>query len=362
MDIMRINKIFSLIVILLVTHIFINVSGSFAKDSKTAESKNHRVLTIYNWQDYIGEETLQNFQEETGIEVKEVYFEDEEEIIGAILSNPSAFDLVMTSGDHLRAMREGKMLAKIDFSKVENIRHISAEFKNRYYDPQQEYSVPYMTGTTGVVINTKYIPEDTASWSVLYDEKYKGRIAMLNNLYEVMATAAILQGFSINTTDNTELNSIAEMLKKQRPLVHDYRGPDVLIELMESETIWAAHQYSGEGITLMDRDEKFVYFVPEEGAPTWIDSFAIPRRSKMKDEAHIFLNYILRPEVNATIANYLWNATPNKAAEKFLNKELLESEEVYPPAEVKARLEYFIDIGGADADYNRIWRDLRMGN
>jgi len=335
-------------------------SLALAQEPKPAGKTQENVLTLYNWADYLAPDTLKNFEAETGIKVKEVYFDDEEEIMGAIISNPSEYDLVVTSGDHLRAMREAKMLAEIDYTKIENFKYIRDEYRNMVFDPQQKYSVPYLLGTTGVVINTKYIPEDTASWAVLYDEKYKGRIGMLNNVYEVAATAAKQLGYSINATEKNELENIQKLLQKQLPLVHGYHGPDKMMELLREETIWVAHQYSGESIELMDEDEKFVYFIPQEGAPIWIDSFAIPRRSKLQDEAHAFLNYILRPDVNANIASHLWYATPNKAAEKILDKDLLESEEAYPPEEVESRCEFFTNIGEADATYYRIWRDLQL--
>ncbi len=335
-------------------------SYAFAQNTQPTETTQQKVLTLYNWADYLGPDTLKNFEAETGIKVQELYFDDEEEIMGAIISNPSAYDLVVTSGDHLRAMREAKMLAEIDYSKIENFKHIGDKYRNMFFDPQQKYSVPYLIGTTGVVINTKYIPEDTTSWAVLYDEKYKGRIGMLNNVYEVAATAAKQLGYSINPTDKQKLEEIHQFLLKQQPLIHGYHGPDKMIELMRDETIWVAHQYSGESLELMDEDEKFIYFIPQEGAPIWIDSFAIPRRSKLKDEAHVFLNYILRPDVNAEIASHLWNATPNEAAEKLLDKELLESEGAYPPEKVKARCEFFGNIGEADATYYKIWRDLKL--
>lgn len=335
-------------------------SPALAQQPQPTDNTQEKVLTLYNWTDYLGPDTLKNFEAETGIKVQELYFDDEEEIMGAIISNPSAYDLVVTSGDNLRAMREAKMLAEIDYSKIENFNNIDDAYRNMFFDPEQKHSVPYLIGTTGVVINTKYIPEDTTSWAVLYDENYKGKIGMLNNVYEVIATAAKQLGYSINSTDKKELEEIHQILLKQLPLIHGYHGPDKMTELLRDETIWVAHLYSGESIELMDEDEKFIYFIPEEGAPIWIDSFAIPRRSKLKDEAHAFLNYILRPDVNAEIASHLWYATPNKAAEKLLDKELLESEEAYPPEEVKARCEFFGTIGEAEPTYYRIWRDLQL--
>ncbi len=152
--------------------------------------------------------SLANFEEETGIHVTEINFEDEEEMPGAVQPDLSAFDLVVASDDTAREMREAKMLAPLDLAKIPNLKYIDKKYLNMPCDPEQKYSVPYMTGTTGMIVNTRYIQEETDSWKVLFDPRYKGKPAMLNNQWEVVGAACKLLGYALNTTAAEELEYI----------------------------------------------------------------------------------------------------------------------------------------------------------
>jgi spermidine/putrescine-binding protein len=315
-------------------------------------------LTLYNWEEYIGSKTLENFEKETGIHVNEIYFEDEEEILGAAQSRHVTFDLAVASDDLIREMREAKMLSQLDHSKIPNLKYVGEQYRARPYDPEQKYSVPYLMGTTGMVVNKKYIKEDADSWSVLFDKKYKGRLAMLNNGFEVIAAVCKLQGYSINTTNRDELDRVKEILVKQRQLIKGYYDVVRIKEMLIKEEIWAAHIYSGEGLVAVDENENLDYVIPREGAPLWIDHFVMPMQAKHKEEAHMFLNYILRPDVNASIASELWYATPNEAATPLMDPEVVKSTSVYPPPEVMARCEFFKDVGEGTPTLVKIWNDL----
>ncbi|MCP3890207.1 MAG: spermidine/putrescine ABC transporter substrate-binding protein [Desulfobulbaceae bacterium] len=325
-----------------------------------AQNDAERTLTIFNWPNYIGPDTLADFQKETGIKVTELYFDDEEEVEAVIVSEPTTYDLIVSSGDSLREMKEAKLLAKIDYAKIPNFKHIDPAYKNRVFDLEQEYSVPYLVGTTGVVVNKKFIDRATDSWNVLFNSKYKGRIGMLNNPYEVIGAAAKMLGYSLNVTDPAEMQVVRAKLLEQKSLVKGYYPVEDMQQLILDEKLWAAQIYSGEGMTVMDQKEDLQYFIPKEGTAMWIDSFMIPSTSLHKEEAHLFLDYILRPEVNAKIASYLWYATPNKTAEAFMDKEVLESPEVYPSESVKSRFEFFGTIGSSSSMYSRVWRDLTL--
>ena len=150
-----------------------------------------KTLVLYNWEEYIGSKTLENFEKETGIHVQEINFQDEEEMLGAIQSDLKAYDLIVASDDLIREMQKAKILALLDFSKIPNFKYISKQHINRSCDPEQKYSIPYLFGTTGMVVNTKYIKEDTDSWQVLFDKRYKGKIAMLNNSFEAMSARVV---------------------------------------------------------------------------------------------------------------------------------------------------------------------------
>ncbi len=318
-------------------------------------------LTLYNWEEYIGSKTLKNFEKETGIHVNEITFQDEEEMLGAVQSDLSAYDLVVCSDDSIREMREVKLLAPLDYSKIPNFKYIKKQYRNMTRpDPEQKYTVPYLCGSTGMVVNKKYIKEDTDSWKVLFDKRYMEKLAMLNNAFEVAAVALKLSGYSLNSINPQELAEARDLLLKQKPLLTGYHDTETLKELLVSEKLWAAHIYSGEGLVAADENENLEYVIPKEGAVLWVDIFAIPRDAQHKEEAHMFLNYILRPDVNATIASELWYATPNEAAEPLMDPEVRSSRSVYPPEETLQRCEFFKQTGKMTATVTSIWSELMI--
>ena len=236
---------------------------SVGKDAK--EKAEGGALTLYNWEEYIGSDTLANFEKETGIHVTEINFKDEDEMLGAVQSDLSAYDLVVTSDETVWEMREAKMLAPLDLSKIPNLKYIDKKYRNMPYDPEQRYSVPYMTGTTGIVVNTKYIQQETDSWKVLFDPRYRGKLAMLNNQWEVIGTACKLLGYALNTTDLEELDRAREVLLKQKSLLQGYFDAVTLREKLIGEELWAAQIYNGEGMLAVDENEELEYVIPKEG-------------------------------------------------------------------------------------------------
>ena len=327
---------------------------------KTAEVKKTegRMLNLFNWEEYIGSKTLENFERETGIHVNKVNYQDEEEMLGAVQSDLAAYDLVVASDDLIRELRLAKILARLDFSKIPNFKYIGKQHINRPWDPEQKYSIPYLFGTTGMVVNKKYIKADTDSWKVLFDKRYKGKLAMLNNNFEVIGAASKLLGYSVNDTSPEKFTRVEAILHEQKPLIQGYLDVMTIKDLLIEEKLWAAQIYSGEGLAAVDENENLVYIIPKEGAPIWLDLFFIPRDAKHKEEAHLFLNYILRPEVNAVIASELWYATPNEAAKPLMDPEVTQSPSVYPPPDIMARCEFYKDTGDETPMFTRIWADL----
>jgi spermidine/putrescine-binding protein len=157
------------------------------------------------------------------------------------------------------------------------------------------------------------------------------------------------------------LNNVKDLLLDQKPLLKGYLDAVTIQKMLIDEEVWAAQQYSGEGLAAVDKNENLAYVIPREGAPVWVDFFAMPRDAKNKEEAHVFLNYILRPEVNASIASELWYATSNKAAKPLMDEEVTQSPSVYPSSEVLARCEFFLDHEGETVSFvNRIWVKLTV--
>ncbi len=341
--------------------LIILVSFSGCIDSNEPEEQQLSAeLNIFNWEDYLGETTLGDFEEEFGVKVNLYTFEDEDFMISSLETNPGIYDVVITSDSMVTEMIQTKSLAELDKDNIPNLKNINPEFLNPLYDPGNKYSVPYLWGTTGIAINTSVVTEDVTSWSILWDSNYSGNISMLNNKYEVMAVALEYLGYSINSNNLSQLAEAEELLLQQKPLLQGYDDPITIKNKLISGELVLAHCYVGEVYIAADENENISYVIPEGGAPLWIDTFVVPVDSPHKYTAEVFINYILKPEISADITNYQWCASPNQAAEEYIDDEILEDPGIYPSQDILDKCEYFTELDGpTESEFNRIWSILQ---
>lgn len=329
-----------------------------------AEHKLSKILHVYNWEDYFGETTLSDFEKKFGVKVNLETFEDEEELVAGLQSHPEKYDVIITSDNSIRELIAMRLLARLDLNNIPNLKNIDPEFGNPPYDPGHKHSVPYLWGTTGLVVNRTFVKNKADSWSILWNPRYKGKIAMLNSPEEVVGAALKMLGHSLNTKDPSQLNKARERLLKQKPLVAGYLDAITIRDRLIENKLWAAQIYSGDGMAAADKNEALEYIIPKEGASVWIDCLAIPRDAHHKYTAEVFINYILEPDVSAQIANCLWYANCNRAARVYTLKEILESAPLYPPEDVVKRCEFFYPLG-TDEEIkknrqivNKLWSEL----
>jgi spermidine/putrescine-binding protein len=335
------------------------LSVSLVSCTKSDSTGTELPLNIYNWEDYIGSETVDLFTEKTGIQVNMENYDDEEEMFAYIRSDLSAYDLVIASDDLVREMITARILSPMDHSLLPNRSYIDENFTGLLFDPRNEYSIPYLWGTTGMVVNRKFIKPPFRSWNVLFQKDYSRKVAMLNNGYEVLSASLKILNESINTTDLKILDKAGNKLYEQNPLVSGYFDAITIMNKLISEELWAAQIYSGEGLSACDRNDNLEYIIPEEGAPIWLDNFVIPRDAPNVNAAHQFIDFILEPRINGSIASELWYATSNKEALKFIDEEVLNSDSVFPDKETLNRCEFYSDNGAAVGFITELWSALK---
>lgn len=338
------------------SYILVTLLLLFITGCKEESVSKERRLIIYNWEDYIGSKTIEEFTQKTGIITEIRYFHDEEEMFAEIRSNTSEYDLVVASDDLIREMILAKVLLRLDLKKIPNIKNIAKDYLNLEFDPDNIYSIPYLWGTTGMVVNRKYIKGN--SWSILFNNDYSNRVAMLNNSSEVLSASLKFMSKSINPYTRTDVDMAIEKLEGQKNINRGYYDVISIKEMLISEELWAAQIYSGEGMSAADENDNLEYLIPEEGAPIWLDSFAIPKNSQNVDEAHLFLDFILDGEINGKISSELWYATSNREALKYVESEVLDSGYVYPSKEILEKCEYYRDIGELSNYINMKWSEL----
>lgn len=323
-------------------------------------TSSEKILTIYNWEDYFAPHTIADFEKKYSVNVTLETFKSESEAIAALQSNPLRYDLVVLSNTVIKEFMTMKTFAPLDFTKIENIKNLDPWFNNRSYDAENIYTVPYLWGTTGIVINQNYVKEKVTSWNALWNKKYAGKIGMLDESWEVLGAGLKAFEFPLNSRDPLQLEQAFQKLKEQQPLLRGYFDPMTLLDQLREEHIWLAQCYSGEALRLQEEDERFAYSIPREGGTIWIDNFVIPARAPHKTTAELFINYILEPEVHAAIASYVGYASPNSASKAFLPTSMLNNKNMYPDEIVKSKLE-FIDASKFDLpQYNKIWNELKV--
>jgi len=333
---------------------------SFAQEKKLS-----KVLNLFIWEAYLAPDTLENFEKRFGVKTNLVTYTTEDEMLSGIQAYPDKYDLIITAGDSIREMRGMRLLAQINTDNIPNIKNIDPKFRHPRFDPEERYCVPYMWGTTGFVVNRKFIKEKADSWAVLWNPDYKGKLAMMDSMGEVMSATFKYLGYSANSIDAIVLEKAGEKLLAQKPLLVGYLDYTVIRDKLISEELWAAHSYNGEGLQAADENENLEYIIPKEGSVMWLDCWAVPRDAKNKYTAEVFINYINEPKVMADIANYLFYASCNSAAAAFTNKEILESPALYPPEETLKKCEFFGMEGDEETLHasqqirNKIWVELQ---
>ena len=346
---MKFRKISILITIVLMVSTMLGGCG--ATDSK-------KVLNVYNVGDYIDENIINLFEEKTGIDVQYETYDTNEMMYQKVKSGSTNYDLIFPSDYMVEKMKREGLLQKIDFSNIPNIKNIDKSFLNPIYDETNEYSVPYMWGTFGILYNKKMVKEPVDSWNILWNSKYKGNIMMFDSVRDTIGISLKRLGYSMNTTNSKEINQAMKELMKQKDLVLAYvndEGKDRLL----GEEVAMGIAYSGDAVTLIEENPNLAYVIPKEGSNKWVDAMAIPESAQNKKEAEMFINFLLDPEIAKMNAEYIGYSIPNVEALKLLDKNITSNPVAYPPKSIIDKCETFIDLGKKIKLYDEAWIKLK---
>ena len=314
-------------------------------------------LVVYNWEDYIGEDVIAMFEEETGIKVVYDVFESNEGMYAKVKNSGGGYDVLFPSDYMIEKMIREDMLEKIDISNVPNIVHIDERFKNMDYDPTDEYAVSYMWGTLGITYNTTMVTEPVDSWDILWDPAYAGRIFMYNSQRDAFAAALKRLGYSLNTRDVAELTAAQEALSEQLPLVQAYLSDSVKDKMIGNEGALAL-TYSGDFLYSLPDNPDLAYSIPKEGSNIWCDGMVIPKGAKNKANAEKFINFMCRPDIAALNSEYIGFSTTNVDALAYMDPEFISHPAYWPDEETLDRCEVFYDLGDFIREYERAWNEI----
>ena len=271
------------------------------------------------------------------IKVNMSYYESNEALYSQLSNGGITVDVIIPSDYMIDRMIQSNMLLELNYDNIPNFRYVDEQFKNPAYDPENKYSVPYTWGTVGILYNTSKVdPEDVTGWELLWNEKYAGKILMIDNSRDAFGIAQYLLGYSVNTTDKAELDACAAKLKEQRPLVQQY-VMDQIYSMMENGEAWIAPYYAGDCMLMMEENEDLAFYLPQDqGFNLFTDAMCIPTCCKEKEAAELFINFLTDPEISGANMDYICYGSPITEAREYMEDYLAESEIVYPSEEVLA--------------------------
>lgn len=301
-------------------------------DDGVDRSRLARELYFYNWSDYINPEILTQFEEEYGVRVIVDIFDSNEDMIAKIRAGNSGYDVVAPSDYAVQIMALDDLVAPLDQALVPNMQYLDPGLLNKYFDPDNAISLPYLYGLTGIAYNRTFFPEGITSWSVLFDPAQlpdlRGRFSMLDDERETPGAVLKYLGASINATDPAILAQVEALLIAQKPFLASYNSSDVNRRLASEEFI-LAHAWSGAAMQArtglgdeFSGNPNIEFVIPDEGGAIWMDNLVILRESPNAYTAHVFINFLLRPDVAAANADYVGYLTPNEAAIPLLSQEV----------------------------------------
>ncbi len=315
-------------------------------------------LNIYNYSDYLDEDLIKEFEKETGIKVNYDYFNDNEELLAKLEMGVEGYDLIFPTNYMVKIMRERNLIAPINFNAIPNYQYIDPMFRKLSYDTSGQYYIPYAYGYTAMVYNSDFIKEPVDSWKVLFNEKYKGRIMMLNDVREVFGVGYQLLGINV-TTSTDDLMKVKDLMISQKPLVRRYES-NALDVVMLSGDVWIAHAYNGAIAKLNRIDKKFKLGLPREGSLFWVDNMSIPANAPNRLNAEKFINFLLDPANSARNIIKIEHAMPNDSAVQLLDKEYQENQIIFPDLAKFKDLEMIEDMGDFNKHIEKAWTELKV--
>ena len=302
-------------------------------------------VNFYNWDTYIGETTLDDFEDLTGIEVTMSLFADNDELFAKLREGNPGFDVIVPSDKFVARMIEAGMLEPLDYGMIPNRRNLNPLFLDAGYDPDRKYSVTYMWGTMGIGYRKSAVPNGITSWAQMFDsEEFSGRMAILSESSHMIGFASMYLGTGMNPATAQQIDAAADLLIKQKPhfkTIAEDNGQDLLLSGEVDVTV----EWSGDIGQAMQEDSDIGYVIPKEGALIWADNLSIPTDAPHPMNAHKFVNYILDARVGALIAEYIRYATPNRAARSLLDASYNEDPSIFPPEDALAKCQWKVYLG-----------------
>ena len=315
-------------------------------------------LNVFIWSNYLPDNVIVEFESRYGAKLNVELYDSNEALLAKLQSGGVNYDIIVPSDYMVTVLREQGFLDELNRDALTNISNLDPQFVGLPYDPLNHVSVPYMWGTTGIAYRKDKVIGPIDSWAVLWDGRYKDRIAMLDDIREVFGAALKFLGKSENSTDMNAVHEAATLLMEQKVLVkaYDSGGFD---QMLLSGDVWITQAYSGQIAKAIAENPMIGYVIPKEGCTIFVDNMCVPRNSLHKELAHEFINFVLEAQIAADIANGTGYSSVSLAARPLIRSDLLANEAAYPPSNATDRCEFIQEIGPVVSVYDSLWTEIK---
>jgi len=346
-------------------------------DKKAAEAKpapqGANELHLYNWNNYIADETIKRFEAACNCRLVQDYYSDNEELLAKLAAGATGYDILVPTGNAVETLIAGGALRELDKSKLPNFRNIKPEFVNPWYDPGNKYSVPYAYSVTLIGYNVEKMKElglPTDTWAVIFDPKYlervKGKVTVLDSQRELFAAALLYLGYSVNETDPVKLKQARDAILQAKPYWAAFNASSYIKELTIGN-IWLAHGYSNDMFQAAQDAKKanrpfsIGYSTPRQGAVLAVDNMVMHKTGPRSDLAYQFIDFMLEGKNSAELSNMLGSGNPNAAAMAYIEPAIRDNPAVFPDPQAMKRLEQLRDMPRKERRLmNRMWTEIKV--
>lgn len=325
-----------------------------------ALGEEEKVLNIFSWEAYVDETTIANFTAETGISINYAVFASNEEMLMKLQANgASEYDIIIASDYILSLARKENLLLPLDKEQLTGWENLNPAYLDQYFDPGNVYTMPYTVGVPMIVYDPARVAEPITSFDDLWREEFRDNLCLLDDARVMIGAVLKTLGYSYNTTDDAELAEAKEKLLALRDNVRVLDYDTAYMHLLSGEVV-AGYLFTPYVVICQMENPDLVAVFPEEGIGFGIDSLAIPANAPHPQNAHIFLDYLLRPEVAAHVAEWQLYTNPNLAADPLISEETKQYAALNVPEELLATKEYVEDVGEYESVYQEIWMEFKL--
>jgi len=310
-------------------------------------------LNLYIWSDYLADDTIPNFEREFGVRVSLDTYESNEDMLAKLLAGATGYDLVLPSTYVFPVLLGERLIAPLVTGYLPNLGNIVPELRDPPWDPGGAYGVPWQWGVTGIAYRSDLVKSVPDSWGVFLAAEHAGKMTMLDDIRDVIGSFLRYRGHSLNSVDPAELEAARADAVAAKANLRAFISATVKPQLIAGD-VWIAQLWNGDTMQAKADQPAIEFVVPKEGSMLFTDSLVTPRSAKHPRAAHEFMNYVLRPEVAASIADRTGYGSANAAAVPLTQAKL-----TFPNEEEMARLEFQQDLGRATQLWDRVWTEIK---